>query len=171
MASQLEIFQATVAHQPHGEFLYQLSFTPDLARRTRRQLGLADHVDLPEYFGAYVPREVNLKAPADLQKPDFSPYYADLELPGNAFINHLGVLETPGSMYHFTSYTSPLRQASSLAEIMDFPYPSVAGYSDAHMAAEVARAHGEKRVTCCSLCHMYEDAWQIRGSYAVKQYL
>ena len=66
MASQLEIFQATVAHQSHGEFLYQLSFTPDLARRTMLQLGLADHGYLPEYFGAYVPREVNLIAPSDL---------------------------------------------------------------------------------------------------------
>ncbi len=163
MASQLELFRATVAHEPHDEFLYQLSFTPDLAQRTRKRLGLGDQVDLAAYFGAYQPKEVNLKAPPDLEKPCFARYYAELDIPAGAFINQLGVLETPGSMYHFTSYTSPLRQASSLNEIMDFPYPSVAGFTDQHMKAAVARAHSKQLVTCCSLCHMYEDAWQIRG--------
>jgi uroporphyrinogen decarboxylase len=86
-----------------------------------------------------------------------------MDIPAGAFINRLGVLEIPGSLYHFTHYVSPLRHAERLEEILDFPYPSVDGYLVDHMAEAARQAKAAGRVTCCHLVHMYEDAWQIRG--------
>lgn len=161
--NQLDLFKATVAHEEHDSFLFYASFTPELEKGIRNELKIPSDVGLRKHFGMYSPVEVNMKPMGDIKKPDFSPYYADMKIPGDAFINSLGVLEIPGSMYHFTQYISPLRNASSLEEVEDFPYPNVDGYTGDHMKAEVEKAHKENLVTCCSLVHMYEDAWQIRG--------
>ncbi len=161
--NQLELFKATIAHEEHDEFLFYANFTPELDRKIRQRFNIADNISLREYFGMYMPVEVNMEPITDIEPPDFTPYFSDLEIPSNAYINGLGVLEVPGSMYHFTQYISPLRDASSLKEIEDFPYPNVDGYTDKHMKEKVERAHSEGFVTCCSLTHMYEDAWQIRG--------
>ncbi len=161
--NQLEVFKATVAHQVHEGFLFYAGFTPELDRKVRNKLNISNNVDIGKYFGMYAPVDVNMKPVGEVQTRDFSSYYSDMEIPANAYINGLGVLEIPGSMYHFTQYISPLRNAATLKEIENFPYPSVDGYTDRHMKQEVEKAHRENRVTCCSLVHMYEDAWQIRG--------
>jgi len=69
----------------------------------------------------------------------------------------------PGSLYHFTRYVSPLRNAQRFDELKGFPFRSVEGYTTTHMAGEVEDAHRHGRVACCWVGHMYEDAWQIRG--------
>ncbi|NMB98190.1 MAG: hypothetical protein GYA02_16555 [Clostridiaceae bacterium] len=160
---QLDIFNATIAHEPHGQFLFYAYFTPDLERRIREKLQIEESINLQDFFGMYNPVEVNLK-PLEVLKPkDFSRYFSDIEIPPKAYINGHGVLNVPGSRYHFTQYISPLRNATTLKEIEDFPYPSVDGYTDDHMKAAVDKANENNRVTICSLGHMYEDAWQIRG--------
>jgi uroporphyrinogen decarboxylase len=161
--NQLDIFRATVAHETHEEFLFYSNFTPDLEKRIRDKFAIDKDTNLREYFGMYSPVEVNLKAPDNYVKPDFREYFSDISIPNGAFINSLGVLEVPGSMYHFTGYVSPLRNAEDLSEIEKFPFPSLENYTEGHMASQVEAAHKEHKVTCCSLTHMYEDAWQIRG--------
>jgi len=161
--NQLDIFKATIAHEPHEQFLFYANFTPDLERRIREKFRIDVSISLQEYFGMYTPVEVNLKPPENLKPKDFRRYYSDIDIPPNAFINGLGVLEVPGSSYHFTRYISPLRNATTLKEIEDFPYPNVDGYTDDHMKEAVEKAHENNRVTICSLVHMYEDSWQIRG--------
>ncbi|MFY9175761.1 MAG: uroporphyrinogen decarboxylase family protein [Caldicoprobacterales bacterium] len=161
--TQLELFKATIAHEEHDQFLFYANFTPELERRIRTELNIDDGISLRKYFAMYAPVEVNMEPASDIEPPDFSPYFSDIEIPDNAYINGLGVLEIPGSMYHFTRYISPLRNASSLKDIEDFPYPNVEGYTHKNMKEKVEKAHHEGLVTCCSLTHMYEDAWQIRG--------
>ena len=161
--NQLEVFQATVLHKSHDEFLFYANFTPDLEIRVRDKLGIDKDIDLREYFEMYSPVQVNMKPPVNNTEPDFSKYFSDIKIPVGGYINSLGVLELPGSMYHFTSYVSPLRNATNLDEIEKFPYPSVDNYSEDHMAEQVRSAHKSGKVTCCNLTHMYEDAWQIRG--------
>lgn len=161
--NQLEIFNATVAHETHEQYLFYANFTPELDRKIREQLQIAEDIDLRKYFGMYTPIEVNLKPPKNTDHYDFTKYFHSIEIPGNAFINDLGVLNIPGSMYHFTRYISPLRNAKTLKEIEDFPYPNVDGYTDEHMKEAIDKAHKNKNVTACSIVHMYEDSWQIRG--------
>ncbi|NLC69178.1 MAG: hypothetical protein GX754_10465 [Clostridiaceae bacterium] len=161
--NQLEIFKAAVAHEPNGQFLFYSNFTPDLERRIREKFQVDKKVSLREYFGMYTPAEVSLKPPENLEPKDFSRYFSDVEIPPGAYINSIGVLNIPGSSYHFTRYISPLRNATTLEEILDFPYPSVEWYTGDHMKKAVDKAHENNLVTTCHLCHMYEDAWQIRG--------
>ena len=161
--NHLDRFRATVAHEPHNQFLYYAHFTPEAERSLKRYLKLSADENLDEYFQMHETIDVSLRPPAGLQPADFRQYFNDIKMPERAFINHLGVLETPGSLYHFTSYTSPLRHAETLEEVLDFPYPNVDGWTSGHMLQAVEDVHQMGRVASCSLMHMYEDAWQIRG--------
>lgn len=161
--TQLECFEATVEHRKHEGFLFYANFTPDLAGRLRKKYGLDPEASLWEYFGMYAPKEIGLRPPAEMRKPEFAEYFKEIDMPEGAFINSLGVLEVPGSMYHFTRYVSPLRNAGSLEDINSFPFPDVKGYTDGHMAEEVKAAHRSGKVAYAWTGHMYEDAWQIRG--------
>jgi len=161
--TQLELFRATCAHEPHEHFLYHGGFTPDLDRRLREDLKLDEKANLGQYFGFFDPRGVGLKAPEGLKAPDFSRYFEGEEKPEGSFINGLGVLEIPAHFYHFTGYISPLRNAQRFEELESFPYPNVDGWTGDHMAAEVEKAHAEGFPTTCWVGHMYENAWQVRG--------
>jgi len=161
--NQLQVFRATVAHEPHHQYLFYADFIPYLDKKIRDKLQIPEVINLREYFSMYTPVEVNLKPPNGLEAKNFSRYFSDIEIPENAFINHLGVLEIPGSSFHFTRYISPLRNTNTLKEMEDFPYPNVDGYMDEHMKEAVGKAHKNNYVTVCSLVHMYEDSWQIRG--------
>ena len=161
--NQLECFKATTAHEKHDGFLFYADFTPDLEKKIRERDGLDSKADLRKHFGMFNPLQVELRPPEEFKKPDFSIYFDDIEIGKNAFINHLGVLETPGSAFHFTHYTSPLRNAETLEDLEAFPYPNVDGYTDDHFAGEVKAAHEHGRVASCWIGHMYEDSWQIRG--------
>lgn len=162
-SSQLECFRDTVAHRYPKQILFYASFTGPLDRTVRQGLKLGADVNLGEHFGMFGAKGIGLRPPPDRQKPDFSRYFKDVEIPPGAFINHLGVLETPGSLYHFTHYTSPLRNAARMRDLEDFSYPSVQGFRADSMKAGVEAAHAEGRAAVTWVGHMYEDTWQIRG--------
>jgi len=160
--TQLELFQATVRHQNHGQFLYYASFTPDLQRRVAEKYGvLPEHDALLKQLGMYQPAGVE-PTPKKNDQPDFSRYFADVEKPEGTIINSLGVLEIPAKFFHFTGYVSPLRHAKTLADLEAFPYPC-ADFDDTGMREKVLEAHGAGRVARTFIGHMYESAWQIRG--------
>ena len=163
MATQLELFEATVNHEPHDEVLFYANFTPDLRDRMRQHLGLGEDEDIQKHLGMWRRGGVGLKAPAGWEKPDFSMYYEDVERPEGSAISGTGVLKIPGSMYHFTRMVSPLRNAETMDDLEKFPFPDVSTFTDDHMKAAVETLHAEGRVSVCSLTHLYEDAWQIRG--------
>ncbi|MFA6471825.1 MAG: uroporphyrinogen decarboxylase family protein [Candidatus Latescibacterota bacterium] len=160
--NQLECFKATVEHREHQQFLFYAGFTPDLEKRIKEvyDVGVGD---IRDFFGMYNPVMPEMLPPEDFIPQDFSRYFYDSEIPKNAFINPLGVLEIPGSMYHFTKYVSPLRHAERFSDIETFPYPDVTGFSSGHFSEEVNKAHATGKVAGCWIGHMYEDSWQIRG--------
>lgn len=161
--TQFEIFHNTVRHIRCGKFLFYASFTPKLEDDVRSWFGLDKSANLQEFFGMYNPAGVWLKEPEDYVVPDFSQYYKDIDIPQDAYIDGNGVLHMPGSMYHFTHYISPLRNAQSFLELESFSYPDYSRFSDADMKEATERAHRDGRVAVCHVTHMYEDAWQIRG--------
>lgn len=169
--NQLELFKATMAHESHGEFLFYANFTPDLENRLRKELAVPDDMSLTKYFGMFERVYVGI-VPMDEFKEKYSPenrlnifgrYFEDVKMQEGSFINGLGVLEIPGSMYHFTRYLSPLRNAKTLAEMEDFPFTDPTEYTGDHMAHVVEKAHSEGLVAACTVGHIYEDSWQIRG--------
>jgi uroporphyrinogen decarboxylase len=110
-------------------------------------------------------KSVSLDIDPTWRKPDFDRYFEDIEIPSDGRIGDTGVLRVPGSSYHFTRRISPLRNAVTLAEIEDFPYPDPDRYvfDDAGLAKEVEEAHAGGMAVSAFCGHIYEDAWQIRG--------
>ena len=161
--NQLDLFRATVAHEPHDGLLFYANFTADLGRRVREAEGLDESLDLRDHFGMYNPGMVGMKAPEGLEEPDFWVYYEDMEIPEGSYLDPNGVLHCPGSMYHFTHYVSPLRHAERFEDLEAFTYPHADGFTDEHMADQVRDIHASGRVAAAWIGHMYEDSWQIRG--------
>lgn len=161
--NQLEIFKATVLHQPHSEFLFYASFTPELIKKIKEKYNVEKEEDIRNFFGMYNPVPVQPLYIGKEERPDFSKYFTDIEKPEGAFINSLGVLEIPARFYHFTGYISPLRNAKSFKDIEEFPYPPSEGFENTGMKEKVEEIHKNGMVAFTSIGHMYEDAWQIRG--------
>ena len=158
-----EIFQATIAHEPHNEFLFYGSFVPPLEETVRKALNIAPEVMLGDYFKMRCQSSLGLAAPEGYSAPDYMPWYADMEIPQGSRIDTLGVLHTPGSMYHFTHRVSPLRNATRFEELEAFPIETFEHYSDAHMADEVKKIHAAGGYAEAWVGHLYENAWQVRG--------
>jgi uroporphyrinogen decarboxylase len=161
--TQLDCFKATVAHHKHEGYLFYAEFTSALRKQLREKFKIAEEVILQEYFGMFKPQIVVPKPPENYIQPDFSKYYEGIEIPTNAKIDPIGVLHIPGSMYHFTHFISPLRNAATLSDLESFIYPNADGYTEDHMAAEVETAHSQGKAVASWVGHMYEDSWQIRG--------
>lgn len=161
--SQLERYRLTVEHVPHSSFLYYAGYTPALLEKMKQHTGLADADAIAKHFGAYTPVTVMPERRPGSPAPDFSAYFADMQIPAGAYINSIGVLEIPGSAYHFTRYVSPLRNAQSLSEIESFPYVAIDDFTTEGMASRVEDAHTQGLVAISWTGHMYESAWQMRG--------
>ena len=163
MPTQLDLFRATVNHEPHGQILFHMGFTPDLERRFRTYAKVPEGVNILDHFGMYRPIPVSMHEPEGLERPDFSGYFEGVDMPEGSYIDGNGVLHVPGSTHHFTHYVSPLRNAETMADLERFSYPNVDRYTADHMKTQVDEIHAQGRVAVSSLTHMYEDAWQIRG--------
>lgn len=179
--TELENFRATVEHRRPDRLFYYAGFTPDLDKRVKEHVG----GDVDAHYGFFRPVHVGLKRPAGLPKLDFSKYWNSAApassprdsavgspmpagspvagQPPGTTINSDGVAMVPSGFYHFWGYVSPLRNATDLAEIENYPMEDLARWDGSGMKAAVEAAHAQGRVTCTFAGHMYETAWQIRG--------
>jgi uroporphyrinogen decarboxylase len=130
--------------------------TPGALETFRAHTG---HESYHDYFHV----DIRWVAPAATRKPnDYSRYHAPGVSVGEWGIG--SVSGGPGS-HHFQHIVSPLRSATTVEEIDDYPLPDIdAPYRLEPMAAEVRALHdrglaagGAAAVT------IYEMAWQIRG--------
>ncbi|MCE5327087.1 MAG: uroporphyrinogen decarboxylase family protein [Planctomycetaceae bacterium] len=158
--TELENFRAIVEHRRPEWIPFGMGFTPDLARRVVEHIGTDD---IAGHYGMWRPAWVGPKVVGQPPKLDFSRYWQGEDLPEGTQINGLGVAEVPAQFYHFTGYISPLRNATSLAEIEDYPVQDPAVYDWQPAVAEVAAAHAAGRSVMIFVGHMYENAWQARG--------
>jgi uroporphyrinogen decarboxylase len=160
VASDLECFRATVAHERPDRVLYHAGFTPDLKRRVVEHIGTDD---IAAHYGMWRRRWLDLRRRPGATRPDYSRYWAGADLPEGTEISPLGVALVPGSMYHFQRHVSPLAGAKSLSDIENYPLPDPADWQADHLAGEVRAAHEQGLPTDGWIGHMYENAWQIRG--------
>ncbi len=160
MATNLERFTATVEHRRPEQMLYHAGFTPGLRQRVIEHIGTDDirgHYGFDSGTGTW-PRK-----PADYVELDFSRYWEGEDLPDGTTINGIGVASVPSGFHHFVGLLSPLRNATSLAEIEQFPMVDYSLWDDSHMAGDVEKAHAAGKSVSVGIGHMYESAWQIRG--------
>jgi uroporphyrinogen decarboxylase len=164
--TQWELFKKTMAHEQGEDFLFTMGFTPFLKQKVIDQLKLSQDVNLSEYFGTMAAVSVT-PDPVFMGDPDFSydfsPFYEGVENFNPVDIDRHGVLRRPCDTYHFTHTISPLRNCTSLKEIEDFPMLDMAPGFEEGMKDKVDQAHREGKVTVCTIGHLYETAWQIRG--------
>jgi len=111
-----------------------------------------EELDRPLRYANYTP---------GYRRPDFTAWYGPDVDPEQ--IDSLGVLRRKGTFYHFTHTESPLRNATSLRDIEEFPIETEADWPQDHMAAAVEDAHRDGYFVKGMVGHIYEDSWQIRG--------
>jgi len=160
MSTDLENFLAATNHEKPDRILYAASFTADLARRVREHISTDD---IAGHYGYLCPVEVGLRPPDGWQPIDYSSYWQGEDLPEGTGFDGYGVAMVPSGFYHFWGYVSPLRNATSLSEIENYPLDDMSTWRADHMAGEVAAAHDAGKVSSIFVGHMYESAWQIRG--------
>lgn len=160
MATDLEVFYVTTEHRRPARILYRAGFTPDLERRLSEHIG---GKDIALHYGLLQPVHLPIIRPDDLPPLDYSPYWEDAGLPEGTTINSWGVAMVPSGLYHFWGYVSPLRHATTLAEIERYPLDDMRDWDFSYMRPIAEQAHAEGKVVLGSVGHMYETAWQIRG--------
>ena len=137
-----------------------LSFTPPMLEEFRRRTG-ADH---PAAYFDFEVRRVGI-LPTRLET-DFTPFLG--ELPPNAWVNEWGIGHVPGSLYHFEDYVHPLRNATSVQDILNYPFPDVtADYRYEGLAERVAAWHEQGYAVAAGPPHysgtLFECAWILRS--------
>lgn len=158
--TQLERFRAFFAREPMDRWMRYAHYTPPMRDKMLDVLGGREP---GEFFGNDDPRGIGLRAPADAPARDWSVYYKDIEIKEKDNINEDGVLRQLGDFYHFSHIVSPLRNATSLDEIEDYPIDTAEQWSDDGMAERVQQSHAEGYCVCGGVGHIYETSWQIRG--------
>ena len=138
MTTDLENFHATVSHQRPGRVLYHGSFVEDLQKRVVEHIGTKD---IAGHYGMARSSGVGPRRPADLPPLDFARYWHGADLPPGTTINGSGVAMVPSGFYHFWGYISPLRNATSLRDIEEFPLEDYSRWDFSGMAEQVRAAH------------------------------
>lgn len=158
--TDLASFRATTEHHRPGRILYDTGFTPDLKQRVIQHIGTED---ISAHYGFCARAALKMKRPENLPPLDYSRYWEGEDLPEGTKINAWGVAQVPSGFYHFFGYISPLRNASSLEEIEQYPLDDMNNWDTSSMKDLVDQAHKEGTVVGGFVGHMYETAWQIRG--------
>jgi uroporphyrinogen decarboxylase len=158
--NDLQNFQATVNHQPPERILFYADFVEDLRQRVVEHIGGKDPA---VHYGMARQRAIAPVRPEGVSRPDFSKYWEGQTLPPGTRINASGVAMVPSGYYHFWGYVSPLRNATSLAELENYPIDDIARHDCTAMRPAVEAAHAEGRYAVGWAGHMFEEAWQIRG--------
>jgi uroporphyrinogen decarboxylase len=138
-----------------------LGLTPSLLEVFVARTG---HLDPAEYWNAPVRSVSHRSAPPFELWRIYSRYYPE-HLPAGSTITPFGVVLALGSTEHFVRQLFPLRNATKVEDVVDYPLPdptNLARY--AHLKPETNTLHardlavqGELYVT------VFETAWSIRG--------
>ena len=160
MIDDRQNFIATTEHRRPDRILYSASFTPDLMRRVRAHVG---NGDIGSHYGFKRQQSLAMRRPEGLEALDYSEYYGKDELPEGTQFNAHGAARIPAGFYHFFGYVSPLRKATSLKQIEDYPMDDMGTWDCSFMPAIVEKAHAEGKYVVGSVAHIFESAWQIRG--------
>jgi len=161
MVTDLSAFLDTVRHRRPPRLLYHFSCTPDLDERLKKHV--AGDGDYYRHYGCFNAWHLGPRRREGTKAPDYSRYWEGEKMPPGSWINHLGVMEVPSGFHHFTGYVSPLRNATSLRELEDFPVPDGTEMDCSHFAETVRQAHAAGCPAAIFPGHMYENAWQVRG--------
>ena len=142
--------------------VYYMSYTPDLQTRVQEGIKVPESVHQHAFPGAGISAPYERKE----DRRDFSRYYADMELPENAFIDGMGTAHIPGSKYHFDKYVFPMRNFKDPKEVEEYPWSQEPPYDDAYHEALKKSAEDIKSKDLIAVGNggsIFETAWYLRG--------
>lgn len=160
MTSDLQIFRDIVNHRTPERVLYYFALTEDIKKTVTEHISWEN---FNEYYGLFEPAYAWPQRPEAVSPPDFSSYWKDEKLPQGTKINTIGVAEVPSNFHHFVGYISPLRNASSIKEIENYPIEDMSDWDMSLISDTVEKTHTKGKVVRGWVGHIYESAWQIRG--------
>jgi len=160
MACDLDVYRQTMSFHRPERVLFAADFTPDLRERLVRHTGTED---LLGHYGMWKRAWIGPARPEGFVPIDYSVYFKDDELPPGTTLDGAGVAHMPGSMFHFTKMLAPLRNATSIQQILEYPLDNTLEWDWSHVKPAVDKAHADGTVAVGWVGHMYETAWQIRG--------
>lgn len=139
---------------------FQLSLTPPLYDLFCQKTG-ATHV--AEYWDFDL-RSVHFNLQAVTLGANYDRYYPD-KLPPGTKVNAWGIAEAPGSMHHFVRMIHPLRSATTVDDIADYPLPTLSDSASwQHLERQVADFHARERAVLGALeMTVFEISWYLRG--------
>lgn len=137
---------------------FMLSFTPPMQRLFEEKTGSQDPA---EYFDFDL-RITGFRSPEP--SSDYGIYYPG-EYPAGSYLDEWGIMNVPGSMYHFTRMVNPLRNAKGLGDILSYPLPDYSNsISYLHIKKETARYQACGYAVLGSLeMTIFEISWYLRG--------
>jgi uroporphyrinogen decarboxylase len=159
--TDLDVFRATTTFHRPDRLLYYFGCVEDLDRRLKAHVG--GDGDYGAHYGCWRSAGIGPRGKQGLTAPDYSRYYRGESLPAGAHIDGRGVASVPSGFYHFWGYVSPLRNAESLREIEEYPWPNPDDMDFTGMEAAAQSGHAAGRVVAGGIGHIYENAWQVRG--------
>ncbi|MCL6431433.1 MAG: uroporphyrinogen decarboxylase family protein [Anaerolineae bacterium] len=131
-------------------------FTPRLLEVLRERTG---HESPAECFD-FEMREVDLHPTRAMT--DYTPFLG--EMPEGTVIDEWGVGWVPAHLYHLSHMVHPLRKATSVQEIEDYPFPDLqAPYRHADLEQRVAAIHARGLAAVSGWTTIFEQAWYLRG--------
>ncbi|HGE70009.1 TPA: hypothetical protein ENX78_04180 [Candidatus Poribacteria bacterium] len=142
--------------------VYHISYTPDLDRRVRENLKVAESVHQHAFPGAGISAPYQPSG----RKRDFSKYYEDIKLPEGAYIDGMGIGHIPSSKYHFDKYIFPMRNFTDPIEVEEYPWPDEPPYDEPYLKALKECADNFKAqdlIAVANIGSIFEMAWYLRG--------
>ena len=155
-----ERFLAFAGFEPVDRVPRHASYTAHLLEKMTQYLGK----EPGQYFDMDVGAGAGLRPPAGYRIPDYAVYHPDRQHGIDGFtIDANGCGHVNHGFYHFTEYISPLRHATRLEELEEYPFVDRTGWLEDQMQVAVEGAHARGDYAQIFVGHMYENSWQVRG--------
>lgn len=140
-----------------GSFVpFEFSLCPSLRDEFKKRTGQENYA---EYYG-FITNGTGPEYTGNNDK--FLDYHKNLE---STWINEWGVGHKKGSIAHFTEMQHPLRNAETISEFMEYPYPDPdRDYNWDGLADRVKSIKEKDLIAVAGMqCTIFEIAWYIRG--------
>ncbi len=164
MINDRDLLRATAKRERQERLLYYASFAGTAFNTVLKGYGAKNYEEFVKNTGVFCPQYVQPVRKADAPSFDYSKYFSDIDIPEGVKIGDDGVLNLPGSSFHFTHLISPLRNVYELEEIKEFPYYKNPDYYDfSGLRAQVEQIHAQDKVAAAWVGRFFETSWALRG--------
>jgi uroporphyrinogen decarboxylase len=154
----LSLLRRTGYEEIPVEFNLCPSLVDEYKKHIRSDLNYTDYFEMPW-------KHVSDLKLQDYETEKFKKYY-DFELQPGTYIDIWGVAHEPGSeaAKHMTYMRNPLRNAETIEEFENYPFPDFKNAFGGHQKEQVEKIHAQGLAACGNMqCTIWETAWYMRS--------